>query len=138
MEVTRRDAVTLPRSPATVLAVLCDGARLADWNPAFTSSSGAARATTGSEVRVNVRGVGGTLRYQHVGRDRVVMTVRIPGLSETGTWWLEPVPGGTRTTHELVQTGPVARWLAPRTRAVAAWRLERLARRLESPGLPVR
>lgn len=133
MEIRRRGAITVPQSPAAVLAVLRDGDHLAEWNPAFTSSSGATDAVDGSQVRITVRGLPGTLRYDHVSRDRVAMSIWIPGLSETGNWWLEQVPSGTRATHEFLQTGALARLLEPATRGVANLRVDRLARRLEEP-----
>lgn len=133
MEIKRRDTITVPQSPDAVLAVLRDGARLAEWNPAFTSSTGPTEAGAGSQARITVRGLPGTLTYDHVSRDRVTMSIRIPGLTETGNWWLEQVPSGTRTTHEFQQTGALARLLEPATRDVATLRVDRLARRLEAP-----
>ncbi|MGL5824858.1 MAG: SRPBCC family protein [Nocardioides sp.] len=131
--IRRRDTRTVWHTPAAVLAVLRDGARLAEWNPAFGMSSGDTQAVAGSEVRITVRGMPGTLTYEQVRRHRVSIRIRIPGLTEIGTWWLEGVPGGTRVTHDLLQNGPLARLIEVGTRDVARMRLERLNHRLESP-----
>lgn len=133
MQVRRRDMMVMEHAPAAVLEVLLDGGHLAEWNPAFTSATGDTDAQTGSHVGVTVRGIPGSLRYTHVGSDRVGMLIRIPGLTETSTWWLETVPRGTRVTHELLQSGPLSRVLEPATRDVATLRLDRLRRRLDSP-----
>lgn len=133
MGIRRRDTQTVPHPPSTVLAILRDGGQLAQWNPAFGSSTGHAAATVGSEVRITVKGLPGMLTYEHVALDKVSIRIHIPGLTETSTWWLEAPPGGTRVTHELQQTGPLARLLEPGTRDVATLRLDRLARRLERP-----
>lgn len=131
MSVGRADQLTVSASSAAVLAVLTDAPRLAEWNPAFSEVIAGGPATVGEPVRIRVQGLlGGHLTYDHIAPDRIDMTIRIPGLTEVGTWRLAPVPGATLVSHSFTQAGPLAMALRNATRDVATLRLHRLRDRV--------
>ena len=121
---------------ARVRELLSRPLELPDWNPAFTRLTGPATAVQDHPYELVTRGgLHGTFRYTAILEHRVDMRWEVPGLSETGTWMLEPVPGGTKVTHEFTQAGPLAVALRRAMRGVATLRLERLAEVLETARL---
>ena len=121
---------------ARVRELLSRPLELPDWNPAFTHLTGPATAVQDHPYELVARGgLRGTFVYTMMLEHRVDMRWEVPGLRETGTWMLEPVPGGTMVTHEFAQAGPLAVALRRATRGVATLRLGRLADVVETARL---
>lgn len=123
---------TVRADAADVRDVLSRPLEVPDWNPAFTSISGPAVAVEHHPYELVARGLRGSFRYTAILEHRVDMEWEVPGLHETGTWLLEPVPGGTQVVHEFEQEGPLAFALRRAMRGVATLRLARLADVVES------
>jgi len=117
-----------------VLAILLDAASLPQWNPAFSAVSAEGPATVGLPNPIRVKGVlRGELVYDRISDSEVAITIRIPGLTEQGTWQLAKSAGGTTVTHAFTQSGVLAELLEPSTRNVASLRVNRLRERVANP-----
>jgi hypothetical protein len=135
--------VTVERATRTVRAdsarireLLSRPLELPDWNPAFIDIAGRPTAGEHETYELVARGgLRGTFRYTAILDDRVDMRWEVPGLRETSTWILSPVPGGTQVVHEFEQNGPLAFALRRATRGVATLRLARLADVVETARL---
>ncbi|WP_433434792.1 SRPBCC family protein [Nonomuraea sp. CA-141351] len=109
---------------------LLDPQALPEWNPAFRSLNGPARAATGTRYLITVKGeLSGTWEYTRIDDHDIDTTWQVPGFRETGTWHLRPHDYGTIVTHEFRHEGPLARLLSKAYRGVAELRLDRLTQR---------
>lgn len=118
---------------APIRELLSRPLELPDWNPAFIDISGRPTAVEHEPYELLARGgLRGTFRYTAIIEDRVDMRWEVPGLRETSTWLMNPVPGGTQVVHEFEQRGPLAFALRRATRGIATLRLGRLADVVES------
>lgn len=127
MSVSRQDTVHIQAPASEILAILLDPAALPEWNPAFSEVSAEGTATVGLSNPIRVRGLlRGELVYDRISDSEVAMTMRIPGMTEQGTWQLAESPGGTTVTHAFTQSGMLAQLLESATRDVAGLRVNRL------------
>lgn len=134
MSVSRQDTVHIEAPVSDVLAILLDAAALPEWNPAFSAVSAEGSATVGQPNAIRVKGfLRGELVYDRISGSEVAMTIRIPGLTEQGTWRLAESRGGTTVTHAFTQSGVLAEMLEPATRDVASLRVNRLRERVTHP-----
>jgi carbon monoxide dehydrogenase subunit G len=117
-----------------ILAILLDPAALPEWNPAFSEVSAEGTARVGLPNPIRVRGLlRGELVYDAISEREVAITIRIPGMTEQGTWQLADSPGGTTVTHAFTQSGMLAQLLESATRDVASLRVSRLRERVAHP-----
>ena len=134
MSVSRQDTVHIQAPASEILAILLDAAALPQWNPAFSAVSPRGPATVGQPHPIRVRGfLRGELVYDRISDREVAVTIRIPGMTEQGTWQLAESPGGTTVTHAFTQSGALAELLEPSTRNVATLRVNRLRERVAHP-----
>lgn len=128
---TAQRATRLINAPVPQIRnALLDPRALPEWNPAFHTVDGPARATTGVSYPITVRGgLTGSWQYATIEDQRIDTTWRIPGFHETGTWRFEPRGQDTLVIHEFHHQGPLARLLSNAYRGVAELRLDRLAQR---------
>ena len=134
MSVSRQDTVRIQAPASEILAILLDPGALPEWNPAFSEVSAEGAATVGLPNPIRVRGfVRGELVYDAISEREVAITIRIPGMTERGTWALEQSQGGTTVTHAFTQSGMLAHLLESATRDVAGLRVARLAERVAHP-----
>ena len=134
MSVSRQDTVHINAPASDIFAILLDAAALPEWNPAFSSVSAKVPVSVGQRIPIRVRGfLRGELVYERINDTEVATTMRIPGLTEVGTWQLAMVPGGTTVTHAFTQSGALAELLEPSTRDVASLRVNWLRERLAHP-----
>lgn len=75
----------------------------------------------------------GELVYDRISDSEVAITIRIPGMTEQGTWQLTQGAGGTNVTHAFTQSGMLAQLLESATRDVASLRVNRLRERVAHP-----
>lgn len=133
----RRATARVKATTAQVLAVLTDAEALAAWNPALTQVGASGSARVGEPISIRVKGVRGTAVYDRIDRDGVMMTLRIPGWFERGSWDLQPLGlaatagSATQVTHTFQQSGLLARLFDSATRNVAELRVSRLVSRAE-------
>lgn len=134
MSVSRQDTVHIDAQASDILAILLDAAALPEWNPAFSAVSAEGPATVGLPNPIRVKGLlRGELVYDRISDSEVAITIRIPGLTEQGTWQLAESPSGTTVTHSFTQSGMLAQLLEPATRDVASLRVNRLRERVAHP-----
>lgn len=87
-----------------VHAVLLAAPRLPEWNPAFTTVTGAESATPGERYDLEaIRGLRGSLHYPRITAAEIIMTWHVAGMTETGTWELASEGPGRSTivTHTV-------------------------------------
>jgi|SRR5664280_2093099 len=134
MSVSRQDTVHIQAPASEILAILLEPAALPEWNPAFSEVSAEGTAAVGLRSPIRVRGLlRGELVYDAISEREVAITIRIPGMTEQGTWQLEQSPGGTTVTHAFTKSGMLAQLLEPATRDVAGLRVSRLRERVAHP-----
>ena len=134
MSVSRQDTVHIEAPASEILAILLDPAALPEWNPAFSEVFAEGTATVGKPNPIRVRGLlRGALVYDRISDSEVAITIRIPGLTEQGTWQLARSGGGTTVTHAFTQSGMLAQLLESATRDVASLRVNRLRARVANP-----
>jgi hypothetical protein len=134
MSVSRQDTVHIDAPASDILEILLAAAALPEWNPAFSSVSAKGPATVGRPTPIRVRGsLRGEMVYDRISDSEIATTMRIPGLTERGTWQLTEIPAGTTVTHAFTQSGVLAELLEPSTRDVAGLRVHRLRERIAHP-----
>lgn len=134
MSVSRQDTVHIQAPASEILAILLDPAALPEWNPAFSEVCAEGTARVGLPNPIRVRGLlRGELVYDAISERDVAITIRIPGMTEQGTWQLADSPGGTTVTHAFTQSGMLAQLLESATRDVASLRVSRLRQRVAHP-----
>lgn len=124
-------AVSMHHEASSILDVLLDASRVADWNPALSSVEAPhGPAPLGRGLPTRIRGVvRGTLTFLEAPSLEVRHRLDVPGGVEHGSWLLEPLASGaTRVTHTMDHTGPVLRLMRRAFEPVPLWRLERLDR----------
>lgn len=111
-----------------VRGILLRPLALPSWNPAFLAIGGGADAAIGHPHSLTVTGgLRGEFRYIAIEPDRVDMEWNVPGMLERCSWVLEPDHGGTRVSHEVQRTGPLAIVFRSQTETLPRLRLDRLS-----------
>jgi uncharacterized protein YndB with AHSA1/START domain len=111
-----------------VRGILLRPLALPEWNPAFLAIAGSADAAIGHVHSLTVAGgLRGEFRYTAIEPDRVDMMWNVPGMLERCSWVLEPERRGTRVSHEVRRTGPLAIVLRSQTQTLPRLRLNRLS-----------
>jgi hypothetical protein len=116
-------------APADLLrGILLRPLALPAWNPAFLAIGGGGDAAVGHPHSLTVTGgLRGELRYLAIEAERVQMEWNVPGMLERCSWVLEPEHGGTRVSHEVQRTGPLAIMIRNQTVTLPRLRLDRLS-----------
>ncbi len=128
---TQHGEITVGAPVEEVRRILLTPLELADWNPAFTSTSGPAVPEVGTTYSIRVRpGLNGTLQYAAIGPERIDIDWQVPGLHEKGTWTLHPSGDATIVRHSFSHAGPLSVALHRAFQGVADLRLSRLADRV--------
>ena len=106
------------------MAVLLDGQRLGDWNPAI-SVIGEIEAGV---FAIKAHGLAGKLTYGRSGGEgELSMRIRIPGLLEEGDWVVEEHAFGSLVRHHMRWSGPLVPLIGAREASkVPALRIARL------------
>lgn len=127
---THRCSREMAASTERIAQIVCDAARLPEWNPALVEveASGQAREHRRYRMRA-IRGLRGYLVYTLISPECVEMTMQVQGLREEGYWLLEPSGDGTRVEHGFSHTGLLGHLLGPAFQGVAELRVDRLAER---------
>ncbi|WP_100448860.1 SRPBCC family protein [Glycomyces xiaoerkulensis] len=125
-----RSSRTVSAPPERIAELVCDPARLPDWNPALAEvdAEGAAEERRRYRIRA-VRGLRGYLVYTLISPECIEMTLQVQGLREESYWLLEPSGDRTHVEHGFSHTGLLGRLLGPAFQGVAELRLDRLADR---------
>ncbi len=127
---THRCSREVAASPERIARIVCDAARLPEWNPALVEVEASGRALERRRYRMRaIRGLRGHLVYTLISPERIEMTMQVQGLREEGSWLLEPLGDRTRVEHGFSHTGLLGRLLSPAFQDVAELRLDRLAER---------
>lgn len=75
----------------------CSTPAFPEWNPAFSAVSAERPATVRQHYPIRVRGfLRGELVYDRISDSEIAVTMRIPGLTERGTWSLAEVRAAPR------------------------------------------
>lgn len=111
-------------APDFVAAALHDGSTLDRWNPAIR----VIEMRAPGEYAIKAHGLSGRLSYVRSSTSAgVTMQLVVPGLTEEGSWTLEPSLFGTRVEHSIQWKGPLAHLIGSgEMRRVPALRIARL------------
>ena len=119
---------TIAAPAELVRSILLRPLALPEWNPAFLAIGGSDDATIGHAHPLTVTGgLRGEFRYIAIEPDRVDMEWNVPGMLERCSWMLQPERGGTRVSHEVQRTGPLAIVFRSQTETLPGLRLDRLS-----------
>lgn len=119
---------TIAAPAELVRGILLRPRALPEWNPAFLAIGGSADAAIGHAHSLTVTGgLCGEFRYTAIEPERVEMEWNVPGMLERCSWVLEPERGGTRVSHEVQRTGPLAILFRSQTQTLPRLRLNRLS-----------
>ncbi|RZS64361.1 hypothetical protein EV187_2746 [Agromyces ramosus] len=118
--------IAAPAEP--IRGILLRPLALPEWNPAFLAIGGSADAAIGHIHSLTVTGgLRGEFRYTAIEPTHVDMEWNVPGMLEHCSWVLEPERRGTRVSHEVQRTGPLAIVFRSQTEALPRLRLDRLS-----------
>jgi len=119
---------TIAAPAELVRGILLRPLALPEWNPAFLAIGGSADAAIGHAHPLTVAGgLRGEFRYIAIRPDRVDMEWNVPGMLEQCSWLLEREHDGTRVSHEVRRTGPLAIVFRSQTETLPRLRLDRLS-----------